>query len=115
MINDSAGNMNNTESVIFTVDTTPPTVSSPTVNDTTASSTQIIQINITVTDTNRDDNAVNVSGDAGATNVSMTLLTGDIFQAEASASSLGCSEEAVVSLTVGEETVGGGGVDGEDD
>ena len=100
MIEDALGNMNNEESVIFTIDTTNPSVLNASVNDTIVSSLQLIQINVSVQELNRNDSTVWVSGNAGATNVSMSHLIGDVFQAVSSPSSLGCTESSEISCTL---------------
>ncbi len=100
LLTDQAGLTNFTESVIFTIDTTPPSVSEVAANDTTVFSTQIIRINATVTDTNLNPSTIVASGDSGATNVSMTLLSGGVYRTDTTASALGCAADGECTVTV---------------
>ena len=101
-INDSVGNTNASVTTTFTLDTTRPAVSSSSANDTIVRSSQIIQVNVTVTDTNRNDGNVNVTG---GFNSSMSKLSGyaNIFQTNSTftAASTGCTVNANCTLVFG--------------
>lgn len=100
-INDTAGNVNNTEQVIFTVDITVPTVDNvSTTASGSVSVTDTINVTANVTDTNRNDSAVVASGDTGATNVSMNLTTNNKFNVQTTPANLGCSAGTTCTIIV---------------
>jgi hypothetical protein len=84
--NDTAGNVNDTESITITVDDTAPAVSGQGVNVSLVRSIDSIRINVTVTDSNVIT-GVNVSN---VSNVSMTNVGGDVYEVNTTASALGC-------------------------
>jgi len=85
--NDSAGNLNGTETLQITVDDTPPAVSGQSSNVTLVKSSDAIRINVTVTDANTITE-VNVSN---VSNVTMTDIGGNTFEVNTIGSALGCT------------------------
>ena len=93
LINDSLGNENFTVTTTFSVDTTVPAVSGAAANKSVVKSSEIIKVNITVTDTNRVDSNINISTNTTDTyNSSMSLSSGDLFQTNTTftAQGVGC-------------------------
>ncbi|MBI4176716.1 MAG: hypothetical protein HY518_05910 [Candidatus Aenigmarchaeota archaeon] len=76
-ISDAVNNQNNSVTVTFAVDTVLPAVTNAVVNDTIVRGDQIINVRVNVSDTNRDDTRVNVSGrfinDTSGLNLSLSF------------------------------------------
>src|SRR3989344_7206804 len=100
MIDDSFANMNNTQSVTFTIDTIDPVINNDSSNATTVGSSTVINLTANITDLNRPNVPANASGNSGATNVSMTLKHDNKFSAETTPASLGCASDGSCTITV---------------
>ncbi|MBI4021140.1 MAG: right-handed parallel beta-helix repeat-containing protein, partial [Candidatus Aenigmarchaeota archaeon] len=100
MISDQNGNMNNTQTVTFTVDTTAPLITNITSNASGIISSTVINLTANITDANLPIVPANASGDAGATNVSLTKKEANKFSAETTPAALGCSSAGTCTVTV---------------
>ena len=83
---------------IAKIDNTNPSVFNPSVNDTVLRTDAGLRVEVYVTDTNRNDSSVFVSGDGGTTKVQMSLVSGDLFRADTTPANLGCSADASCTL-----------------
>jgi len=100
---DNSG-VNGTQDANFTlvVDTTKPIIKDPIKNNTgDLKSTTVLNLSVTVTDTNRNDtnDSVVASGNTGATNVSMPITSNNAFNISLIPSNLGCPTASVCTIT----------------
>jgi hypothetical protein len=90
---DLAGNINFTESINFTVDSTSPTVSNASSNSSIATLSATVRIRVNVT----DSNVTNVTAWVTA-GVVMTQAEGNMFEANTTYATLGCSSNSVCTI-----------------
>ncbi|MCK5063148.1 MAG: hypothetical protein KAR23_04405, partial [Candidatus Aenigmarchaeota archaeon] len=77
--NDTASNINTTDSVYFTIDTTFPLFSSHQISPDPPHEDESVQINVTITETNIDTVWLQFDNNTGSTNYTVTTSSGDEY------------------------------------